>query len=271
MKITGLRTTGLSVVNFPIIGVSPADQFIVKAIDGLAPVQLDVAIQATLRQGGVYMGRQAATREIVMRVGLNPNWGTGTTVEQLRSTLYGLLSPGVSDDIIIELMNGVTVVAQTTGYVSKIEAAIFSKDPEVQITIECPESYFSAPTETVLTPMAVDHWQVSNTGTAPSGFLYEMIFNASVPTQALYVLGVGTMPRMRFDYAFLSGDHLQVDTRPGQRAVNLIRGGVTSSIINSMFHDSEWLTMHAGVNDFYSYDQRFTWGQMRFTPQYWGI
>lgn len=273
MDFTKVRLVGLSTVDLPIVGALPSDPYILKNADGLGPPESDVFIANTLYLGGVYQGRRPQGREIVLTVGLSPNYTSGQTVQSLRTALYGLLTPGtVEDSIPVQIMNGSTIVAVTDGYVKNIVPVYFTKDPEVQITITCAQSYLQAPAVVNVATASLSKTAPSivNAGTAPTGFHMEVTFTA-----AKSVLTIGTdatfLKQMRFDYSFLSGDTLVFDTRPGLRSVQLIRNGVTSNIISALNSASTWLLLHGGVNTFSVITNTFNWGPVFYTPQYWGV
>ena len=152
MYFTKVLLTGITPISLPIVGALPSDVYILKSVEGLGPPEVDVSITKTLNAGGVYQGRQPQNREIVLMIGLNPNYKIGQTVSDLRESLYGFLTPGYLDHVVIEIVNGVTTIAKTIGYVKKIEINPFSKDPQVQVTLACLKPYFEAPTILYITP-----------------------------------------------------------------------------------------------------------------------
>jgi len=268
MRFTKLRFNGLTVVDFPIIGAKPTDTYICKSVDGLGPPEVDVSIADTLNAGGVYQGRRPQSREIVALIGLNPDYTAGEVPSDLRSSLYGLLTPGYADNVVVQIVNVEEVLASTTGYVSKMEINPFSKDPEVQITIPCLQQYFQAVDTLFVEPSDKDNPEIENVGTAPAGFHMEVNFTADLSSWTLSDI---SGKKMKFDYAFLDGDLLAFDTRPGVRGVWLTRDSVTTNIIYALSSDSTWYMLHGGVNAFITSSNSFDWGDVFYLPQYWGI
>jgi hypothetical protein len=268
MHFTKLRFNGLTVVDFPIVNALPSDLFILKNVDGLGPPEVDVSIADTLNAGGVYQGRRPQSREIVALVGLNPDYSTGQTASDLRTSLYGMLTPGYADNITIQIMDDDDVIAETTGYVSKLEINPFSKDPEVQVTVACLQQYLLAPEILFIEPADKAVVEIENVGTAPAGFHMEFIFTDDV---SAFSLTDPSFKELRFIFDFLTGDMLQIDTRPGFRGVWLTRAGDTTNIIYSLVTDSVWYMLHGGLNTFNTSSQDFDWGDVYYQPQYWGI
>jgi hypothetical protein len=56
---------------------------------------------------------------------------------------------------------------------------------------------------------------------------------------------------MTFDINLQAGDELTVTTIGGNKSAILRRNGVETNVINTMTHDSSWLTLEPGDNIFY--------------------
>lgn len=269
MHFTKLRLIGLYTVDLPIVGALPSDVYILKDVEGLGPTEIDVSIAQTLNAGGVYQGRRPQSREIVAKVGLNPDYKSGMTASNLRETLYGLLTPGYIDSVDVQIVDNTTILVKTTGIVKKLEINPFSKDPEVQITIPCLQQYLLAPNLLYVTPASKSAPEIINVGSAPAGFHMEVIFTSDPGTN--WILSDITGKKMQFDYDFAIGDTLIFDTRPGFRGIWRTRAGVTLNIIYALSTDSTWYMFHGGSNVFATSTQGFTWGDVYYLPQYWGI
>ncbi len=268
MDITKIRLIGLFTVDFPIVVALPSDPYILKGADGLGPPVVDVSIATSTVQGGTYQGRRPQNREIVLRVGLNPNYKLGQTAAGLRDTLYGMLTPAAADALPVKLMKDDIVVAETTGYVSNIVIVPFSKEPEVQITIPCIEPYFSSPNLVTLVPTSKTGFVIPNNGTAPTGFEMEITFLPSGINWTLNGLG---SEKMTFDYIFQNGDKLKFNTNPGQRFIQVTRNNVPINIIHTLTPDSVWLMLRGGNNAFTIFNPVFNWGFVSYKPKYWGL
>lgn len=267
MKLTKLRLNGLTVVDLPIINALPSDPYILKNVDGLGPPVVDVSIAQTLNAGGKYQGRRPQSREIVSLIGLNPAHSAGQSASDLRSSLYGMLSPGEDDHITVQVMDDETVVVETQGYVGNLEINPFSKDPEVQLTVPCLQQYLLAPELLFVVPASKSAPVIQNVGNAPSGIHMEIIFTANVTN---WTLSRPSGKKMQINYAFLTGDKLTIDTRPGSRGIWRLRSGVNKNLIGSA-PGSDWLMLHAGANTFATSSQSFNWESVFYLPQYWGI
>jgi Phage tail protein len=268
MYFTKIRLNGLSVIDLPLVDALPSDIYILKNAAGLGPPEVDVSIVNTLNAGGFYQGRRPQPREVVLHVGLNPNYGIDQSASDLRQLLYGMLTPGVTDSVKIELMDKEESLVYTTGYVKKLEIAPFSPTPEVQITFGCLEQYLLAPVPLYLDMTTTDTFTITNVGTAPAGFHMEVIFTATLTHWALFDRAG---QKMDIIYNFVSGDRLILDTRPGFREIKIVKSGVPTNIIYGLTSDSVWHMLHGGDNIFTTSSPSFTWGDVFYLPQYWGI
>lgn len=269
MKFTKVRLIGLYTTELPIEGALPSDPYILKAADGFGPPEIEVMLAKTVVGDPIYQGSKPQDREPVLRIGLNPDHGAGQTASEMRTTLYGLLTPGPTGSITMELVDGDTVVATTPGYAKRLEIAPFSETPEVQLTMACIRPYLDAPNVLYVTPGGSQSApELTNAGTAPTGFRMEVIF-----TQALsqWSLTDALGKKMEFNYDFLANDKLAFDTNPGSRGVWLTRDLLTESILSSLMSGSSWLNLHGGVNVFAASSPAFNWGDVYFRPKYWGV
>lgn len=268
MRFTKLRFNGLTVIDFSIIGATPQDVYICKSVDGLGPTEIDVSIAETLNAGGFYQGSRPHNRQIVALVGLNPNYTAGQVPGDLRESLYGLLTTGGDDEITVQIVDDEDVIASTVGHVSKMEINPFSETPEVQITTDCEKAYFVAPNELFLEPASKPSPTIENVGSAPAGIHLEVMFTEALPG---WTLERSNGQKMQFDYDFLVGDLLTVDTRPGSRGIWLTRVGVLTNIIYALSADSVWFMLYGGVNSFATSSSSFDWGDVFYLPQFRGI
>lgn len=268
MYFTKIRLNGLTSVDLLKVDASPSDLYILKSVDGLGPPEVDVAIANTLNAGGHYQGRRPQNRELVFLIGLNPDYSSGMTASDLRETLYGMLTPGYTDKVVIDVMDTTTVVATIIGYVSRLETVPFSKDPMVQLTMPCLQQYLEASADLYVSPASKSAPVITNVGTAPAGFRMEITLTSGLSS---WTLSDATGNKMQITYAFLTNDILKIDTRPGSRGIWVTRSSVTTNIIYALSADSIWYMLYGGANAFTTSSQAFNWTNVYYLPQYWGI
>lgn len=256
---------------------TPDDPFQLLDVSGLGPAPVDVYIQQSLQEGGVYKGRRPQNKEITFKIGLNPDYSTNQTALDLRKILYSMLSPNIGDYVWISLMDSPTTEqSHIYGYVKDFQINQFSNSPEVLVVIACVDPYFSGPTKETTLPTGRAAFSVTNVGDAPTGFLWEIIFTgnrASGITLTLDQPWTGEIVMMDTTYSFVTGDKLQYSTVPGARYLHVIRAsdGVDVNIVSTMTGDSSWIMLPDGTSNFICDATAWNWSKFEYTPQYWGI
>jgi len=285
MKMNLLRFVGAQTVDLPLMGADPSGPFVLKSVEGLGPPEVNVRMAQTVLEGGLYQGKRPALRQIIALIGLQPNWDVGQTPEELRTQLYSLLTPKYGKMVQAQIMYNGVVQGFAQGQVSKIEAALFSKDPAVQITLECDYPYFLAPTTVTQSPVqrtvsGIRAFDIENDGTAPSGFIMGLILRAPVTDSngALIVSDIDPAgQKIQVDgITWAPGDKLKIDTRAGSRGVwRGPAGGSYQSILNNMNGGvSEWLQLYGGDNTLTINTTAFDWDpNVKFAhqPAFWGV
>lgn len=273
LQFDAIRLTGLNQIELPIFGTLSKSPFQITAADGLGPPELELVLAETHAPGGIFVSRRTQGREIVLRMGLNPDHTSGQTIADLRYLLYGLLSPGVdpqNQSINVALVLDNVAQATSTGYIKRIEIVPFNKSPEVQLTISCLGPYLNA-TE-LSSPTIVENsgtFQIDNTGLAPTGIAFEVVFPS---TQSIFTLSVVGGKFMRFATQIQANDILTVDTSEATRFVGLKRNGDYIRFMEVLDDTSEWIILHGGEHVFqYTNIPGLIWNHFNYRLRYWGI
>lgn len=278
-----LKFVGATSVDFPIVGADPSGPFVLKGADGLGPVPITVQMGRTVWEKAVYQGKSATLRQIIAVVGLQPNWDEGERPADLRSTLYKLLTPRYNEMVRCEIWADGEQQAFAQGQISKMEPSLFTKDPAVQITLDCDYGYLLKPTSVVQTPVqrssgGLRAFDVVNDGDAPAGFRAGFILNENVGTTLILSDENPLGMKIQIDgIDWMSGDRFVVDTRPGTRGVwRGAGGGALSSVLNNLNASvSEWMYLYAGDNSLMlNTSVAFDWDTAYYfahQPAYWGV
>lgn len=274
-----LRFVGAQNVDLPIVGADPSGPFVLKGVDGLDPPPVDVSFANTIEEGGVRQARRTQNRQIVALIGLQPDWDTGQTSSELRTMLYGLLTPKYNQPAKAQIMLGSTVICGAQGDVSNIDASIFSKDPEVQVTLDCDSAYLKAPeaitqlpTRTVVGSQTM--LDIENEGTAPTGFSIGVTLQEAVSS---FILAEDSAEGQAMTIAgpFVAGDRIVINTQPRFREVYKIPSGSSTkqSLMGALQAGSPWLMLHGGANRLVVNVDLFDWYGTGFvhTPSWWGV
>lgn len=282
--VKSIELVGRDTVILPIVGATSREEFLLKEASGLGPPDVDVHMGTTLYAGDIYHGRRPQAREIVLRVGLNPDY-SNTAVSDLRARLYQLLSTKQALKIWVRFVYDETdlnldpndYAYVIDGYFKRVEIVPFSKDPEVQITITCPQALFSHPVE--LTFGTLD---VFNPGTAPTPFYITMTLNEYTNDVVIYTIPFEEDNYISQGYSLYPYDILELNTDPGSRGFWFTRDdgfgyAPVLDITGFLSQDSKWPTLYNGDNEIAikssidGLDVDVTIDTISFTPRYWGV
>jgi Phage tail protein len=155
-------------------GFMPSDDPVqIRDIQGLGPVKAE--IQKTpfaTGDGEVYQGASIGSRNIVLTLGLNPNW-TDQTMSTLRQLLYAYFLP--KQWCKMRFYSDYLPPVDLEGYCESFEPNIFSQDPEVQISVICPKPDFIEANAVLIDGLVNvgdtedDDYEFTYTGTVPTG------------------------------------------------------------------------------------------------------
>jgi hypothetical protein len=126
---------------FALAGFMPSDDPVVlRGIDGLGPVKAEITTTPSgTSRGATYQGSSTGGRNIVLALGLNPDWAT-QTVSNLRQLLYRYFM--TEQWVKLRFFSDELPTTDIEGYVESFEPNIFSQDPEIQISIINPKPDF---------------------------------------------------------------------------------------------------------------------------------
>lgn len=245
--------------------------YVIRSIDGLDPPPITVNIGTSLNEGGYLQGTRPTLRQLVILMGLQPNYGIGQTPGDLRDALYAVLTPKMFYPVTFSLLNDLSqVVASTSGQISKFEAPLSVKDPLVQLTLPCTSSYLEKPLYTHPSPgtLLKNPLTINNTGNAPTGFDITLTLTAAMSSFSL--TNGNASQKMLLTYGFTIGDEIRINTRSGERTVTVKRAGVTTSLLAYLSTDSEYIQLHGGNNALTPSSSNFTLNSLKFVPRFWG-
>lgn len=121
------------------------DEYILKGTTGLSSPSVTVNLQKTLLSGSFHTGSRADEREVTLEFILNPDRSKGHTPEYLRDEIYQHILAGQNPDESTTLtLVGSVDVASVECHISKIEADLYTKEPVMQLTLQCTSPYFES-------------------------------------------------------------------------------------------------------------------------------
>lgn len=243
-------------------------------------------------------------REVVLLLGLNPEWEGTSTFSSLRDDLYRLIGASPSGQVEIRLNYGPPeeddshVQAHLVGRISKFEANHFVDRPEVQLTVTADEyPMLEALTAKEVSPVSI-WWLahpelagkkavklIDNVSTAAHGLEAEFTFSG--PAKTFKMEGLSDIEGLRFEvknFTFASGDVLHLRSGSDNRYVYVVRSGVTTHLLDKVTAESVWPILLPGDNYYtwatntvvngtftYGTTSATAWSAVRWTPTFWGV
>jgi hypothetical protein len=255
----------------------------VRSIEGLGPVKGAVSSTpyATGR-GALFQGIAIETRNIVLTLGLNPDW-EDQSMTSLRRLLYRYFMTGLwvrlrflCDDMDPVYINGIS---------ESFEPNIFAQDPEIQVSIICNKPDFIDEATTLIESETLDIASVDFNGityesmtdpnitdldyigTAPAGF--EVIIEEPYTGTLAFVNATPDgVQYLEMEAVVIDGIqrfHLNtVRSTRYVRNVNIITGAAVN-ILAKMTKESDWPEFSPGANRFAVYS---TGGGLAWTLGY---
>lgn len=230
--------------------------YVVKDIDGLGPVKATIVSSDFAGVDG--QQEQASSREIrnvTIKLGYAPNFGINETVRVLRSRLYDFFMTATKVTLTFYMADGLEV--KTTGTVESCEPAIFSREPEMDISIICFDPDFidteltsisGVFTTTDTTPHVIQVNGSSKTGLTSLSFTAA---KAMSDFTIYHTTPSGDVQTMLVSVPLLVGDVINLSSIKRQKSITLTRSGVTTSILWAVSPQSIWVLLEPGVNQLY--------------------
>jgi len=266
-------------IRFDLRNVASQSQYVVRQILGLDAEELVPRFDGFSKDGSqAFYDVRMKPRDVVMRIVLNPRFNLNETHDYIRDTLYKAISATRSGLLELQFHAGASIAATIKGHMTKFEVAYFSKTPELQITIRCNDPLFRGINPVVMNvtdlPIVNPVVLADSMSTAPHGFRLRIDFKATTPT--FTVRDAETNPTWEFKVvpptSFLSGDVLYFSSEYAKRYLYMIRGGVTTHLLDRIEPTSIRPLIFPGFNEFWFPEiASFNWQELRFDAAYWGV
>lgn len=254
--------------------------FIVKSVEGLGPAKGNVnTVEVSTNDGGVFNSARLNIRNPVLDLVFLE---TATeTIEDIRHKSYKYFPVKKKVKLLIKTDNR---VSEIDGYVEHNEPAIFSNQEGCQISIICPYPYFYSAGESNITVFSgveplfefpfeneslatdlLEMGEIQNSaeqvitynGDAEIGVT--IIVYAIGEASNVTIYNAGTREVMRIDTnklaaltgeGIVAGDEITIKTTKGDKSITLLRGGITTNILNCLDKNADWFQLVKGDNVF---------------------
>lgn len=215
-------------------------------------------------------------RELVMKIGLNPDFSDNESYSDLRDNLYKMIASSRTGKLQLQFKMGVNPVAAVSGFVKKFEAPNFEKVQEVQITISCDEPMLKALTPVNVTVGGLNPASTTiqdDLSTAPHGFTFVMNITAAIASLGITDPGDSVWSFILAPIGgFLNGDVLYFSSETNNKYVYINRAGAIIFLADVIAPGSVWPILFPGENVFaFTHPTNVAWSLISHYPTYWGV
>lgn len=245
----------------PIGEGASTDPIQVRDVAGLDPVKAALTATAfATGRGSYYQGGSIPERNIVLTLGLNPNW-VDQTVANLRKQVYSYFQPELP--CTLRFFTDDYPDLEIEGICESVEINMFSEDPEIQVSIINHQPDFIAVDDTdvsgTVSNALIDgdpsEYEFEYEGTAPAGFVLSVNPSPSNPSY--------TGPILIVLETFMGVESFQVDevtidatkrlifgTWDNDRKIHTIDsdGEIVDQLLKGVVAGSSWMKLRSGQN-----------------------
>lgn len=226
--------------------------YVVEDIGGLGPVKASIATSnfATM-DGQQYQSSSREIRNITMKLGYEPDFSIDQTVRELRRRLYKFFMTDTTVDLAFYMTDG--MVVNIGGRVESCEPAIFTREPQMDISIICfnPDFVDITPVsihDVLTTADEVGH-PIDVYGTVKTGLALSFTAPQALSEFSIYhATPSGDLHTMLISAPLQIGDVVTLSTVKGNKFITLTRAGVTSSLLWAVSPQSTWILLEHGIN-----------------------
>lgn len=227
----------------------PSEGIYVKEIDGLDPVKaILVSSSFATVDGAQYQSSRRETRDITMKLGME--LGYGLDIRGIRQRLYSFFMPK-TNALLRFFVEGVDPV-DIYGRIEIMESALFTQDPEANVTLRCFDPDFFDPTPTIINQSTVStttEFPVQYDGTVETGIKLVMTTPRDLTSVDIFHRAPdGTLRSLDFEGALLTNDTLTISTVTGAKRATRTRAGTDASVLYGISPYSFWINLFPGTN-----------------------
>lgn len=238
-------------------GRAETDLIQIRNIDGLNPVKASVNTSPLGSvDGESYVGSNVASRNIVLTLHPNPNWDNWS-YEGLRRLVYSYFMPKRPTKLVFYSDDMPPV--EIEGIVEDVDVNQFSADPELLVSIICPDPYFTALEPEVVTGQSVRPGGaialIDYDGTVEAGIHVKVSFvSGAAPTSIGIQIGDPTISYFTALATVSSTMYFEMSSVPMHKFVQnvSIGSGVITNLLSKVQirEGSAWPLLQPGEQDF---------------------
>lgn len=225
--------------------------YIIQDIDGLGPVKANIVSSSFAgMDGSQYQAARREKRNILLKLGFEPDYVTNS-VQSLRSRLYEIFMP--KSQINMRFYLDDDLVVSIDGMVETCEPTMFTREPEVSISILCfNPDFFEIDSVSIdgSTVSSTTEFTIQYSGSVNTGILLTLNVNRTISDFTIYHRPPdGTLRSFDFSASLQASDVVKISTVARDKYVTLTRAGSVSSVLYAKAPTSDWLELQKGVNN----------------------
>lgn len=229
-----------------------SDLIQIRNIDGLNPVKATINTSPFGSvDGSSYTGSSILNRNIVLTLKPNPNWTTWT-YEKLRHLIYSYFMPKLITRLVFYSDDMVPV--EIYGVVEDVSVNMFTKEPELLVSIVCPDPYFTAVDPTVITGVNGEVNTFDYNGSIEAGIIVKVSWVSGSPTIIGIQLGDPKATYFEVNATVTETMYFEMSSVPMRKYVQnvSIGSGVIDNLLSqvNVQEGSLWPILEPGENEF---------------------
>jgi phage-related protein len=227
----------------------------IRNIEGLEPVKASVntSLFGSV-DGAAYTGASVPNRNIVLTIHPNPDWHTWK-YEDLRKLIYSYFMS--KKPVRLVFYSDEDSPVEIFGIVESVDNSIFSKDQEFNVSVICPDPYFTSLDPKVITGQSIRSGGaprvVTYNGSVETGIRVKVSFSSGTAPTTIGIQ-VGDPKVSYFNVTATVGSTLYLDMSSVamQKYVQnvSIGSGVITNLLSKMQEGSKWPLFEQGDNNF---------------------
>jgi hypothetical protein len=225
-----------------------SDGLILADVDGLDPVKATlVSSSFATVDGAQYQSARREPRNILLTIGLEPDY-TVDTIRDLRKRLYPFFM--TKSRVTLKFFDSDGLEVEIEGRVESFDTPLFSKEPEVSISIICFDPDLIDMEEVVVESATVSdgtQTPIDYAGSVETGVLIQIFVDRTLTDFTIFHSAPdSTITVAEFSAALEDGDVVSISSVSGDKYVNLLRDFDVSSILYAMTPQSGWVELQQG-------------------------
>lgn len=226
------------------------DGIVLEDVDGLGPVKATIVSSSFAQQDGEqYHSSRREKRNITLKLSFRPDYGT-TTVRALRHQMYRFFMTKTPVSLRFYDTEGPEV--DISGRIEDCDPTIFAKEPGMDVSILCFDPDFVDLDTVTLsgnTTATTTETLVEYDGTVETGVVFTLNVNRTITEFTIYHRPPdGTLRSMDIAAPMVTGDVLKISTVPGDKYATLTRTGSSSSALDYVSPQANWMELVQGDN-----------------------